>query len=76
LNVRVFPGLNENFGIIKRTVIKEQMNIEFRFEMFNAFNRVRFGGPSSNVSDPINYGKISGQANGARVGQFALKFNY
>jgi hypothetical protein len=76
MNVRVFPGLNENLGIIKRTTIKEQMNVEFRFEMFNAFNRVRFGGPSSNVSDPINFGKISGQANGARVGQFALKFNY
>ena len=46
LNVRAFPSYNEDFGIMKRTYIKEQMNIEFRFEMFNAFNRHIFGAPA------------------------------
>ena len=50
LNVRAFPSYNEDFGIMKRTYIREQMNIEFRFEMFNAFNRHIFGAPSEPIS--------------------------
>lgn len=75
LNVRVFPSYNEDFGIMKRTYIREQMNIEFRFEMFNAFNRHIFGGPSTNVNDPVSFGKVS-SASAGRRGQFALKFNF
>lgn len=75
MNTRVFPNYNENFGIMKRTVIKEQINLEFRFEMFNAFNRVIFGGPNANFSDPFNFGKVTGSG-GGRNGQFALKLNY
>lgn len=75
LNVRVFPSYNEDFGIMKRTYIREQMNIEFRFEMFNAFNRHIFGGPSTNVSDPVSFGRVS-SASAGRRGQFALKFNF
>jgi hypothetical protein len=75
-NSRTFRNLNEDFGIMKRTVIKESFNVEFRFEMFNAFNRVRFGGPATNVSDRFNFGKVTSQANGPRIGQFALKLNF
>jgi hypothetical protein len=75
LNTRVFPNLNENFGLMKRTAIREQVNLEFRFEMFNAFNRVIFGGPNANFSDPFNFGKVTGSA-GGRTAQFALKLNY
>jgi Carboxypeptidase regulatory-like domain len=75
LNVRNFPSYNEDFGIMKRTYIREAMNVEFRFEMFNAFNRHIFGSVQTNVSDPFNFGKIT-SASGGRVGQFALKFNF
>jgi len=76
LNVRAFPSYNEDFGIMKRTYIREQMNIEFRFEMFNAFNRHIFGAPSgANVSDLPTFGKIT-SASAGRRGQFALKFNF
>ena len=37
LNVRDFPKFKEDFGIVKRTYIGETVNIEFRFEWFNAF---------------------------------------
>jgi hypothetical protein len=74
-NIRTFPNYNEDFGIMKRTVIREEMNIEFRFEMFNAFNRHIFGAPASNVSDPFSFGKVT-SASGGRQGQFALKFNF
>ena len=75
LNVRVFPSYNEDFGIMKRTYIREQMNFEFRFEMFNAFNRHIFYGPAATVTDSFNFGKVS-SASGGRRGQFALKFNF
>ena len=75
-NARNFPTYNEDFGLLKRTTITEQMNLEFRFEMFNAFNRTVFGGPANNVSDPGNFGRVTSQANGPRNGQFALKLNF
>jgi hypothetical protein len=50
-NARTFNSYNEDFGLMKRTSIAETVNIEFRFGMFNAFNRVRFGSPAVNVSD-------------------------
>ncbi len=73
-NARNFKLFNEDFGIMKRTFINETMNIEFRFEMFNAFNRVRFGDPATNLSDPFNFGKVTSQANTPRTAQGALKF--
>ena len=76
LNVRAFPSYNEDFGIMKRTYIREQMNIEFRFEMFNAFNRHIFAAPAlTNINDPTTFGKVV-SASGGRRGQFALKFNF
>ena len=62
-------------GITKRTYMTETVNVEFRFEMFNAFNRHRLGGIRNNVSDPFNFGKVTG-AGGNRQGQFALKINF
>ncbi|MEO8661671.1 MAG: TonB-dependent receptor [Bryobacteraceae bacterium] len=75
-NVRNFPSYNEDFGIMKRTYFNETVNLEFRFEMFNAFNRVRFGAPATNVSDAFNFGRVTSQANGPRLGQFGMKFNF
>lgn len=75
-NARTFGNYNEDFGIMKRTYFTEAINIEFRFEMFNAFNRVRFGAPATNLSDPFNFGKVTSQANTPRTAQFALKFNF
>jgi hypothetical protein len=74
-NTRGFFNKNEDFGILKRTTIKETLNMELRFELFNAFNRVVFGGPDSNISSP-NFGTVSSQGNSPRTGQVALKFNF
>jgi len=60
---------------MKRTTINEQINVEFRAEMFNVFNRVRFATPDFNVLSP-GFGTVGGQANGPRQIQFALKFNF
>ncbi|MGH9367925.1 MAG: hypothetical protein ACRD3M_09660, partial [Thermoanaerobaculia bacterium] len=39
-HLRGFPSLNEDLSLIKRTYIKESLNVEFRAEFFNLFNRV------------------------------------
>jgi len=72
----------EDVSIMKFFPIKEQMNLEFRTEMFNAPNHVILGNPSAawgNGSNPTpsgNFGRITGTAANMRQIQFALKFNF
>jgi len=73
-NVRGPAFYNEDFSVFKKIYIRESKYLEFRTEFFNLFNRVVFGGPSTNVNTPSDFGTISSQANTPRVVQFALKF--
>jgi len=76
-NVRDFPLFNEDLGIMKRFYIRENINLEFRNEWFNAFNRVRFGIPNGSWNPTgVGFGVVSSQANSARYIQFALKLNF
>jgi hypothetical protein len=72
------PGINTwDMGMSKNFHITERYRLQFRWEMFNAFNRVTFGGPNSNASSS-SFGLING-TNGnypARVMQGALKFTF
>ena len=70
-----FAKLNEDFGLLKRTNITERVALVFRFEMFNAFNRVRLGGPNGGITNSA-FGTISGQANTPRRTQFGLKIEF
>ena len=75
-SLRGFPSYNEDFSIIKRTYIRETMNIEFRAEFFNLFNRVVFSNPGTNTLDPLSFGLSFSQANVPRQIQFGMKFNF
>ena len=74
-NLRNFAFFNEDFSIIKRTYIGETMNVEFRTELFNLFNRVRFGNPNTSSTSGA-FGLVGGQGNPPRQIQFGLKFNF
>lgn len=75
---RVMPDLrqdgekNFDLSLFKNFAIRESKSLQFRAEFFNAFNRVRFGGPGSQV-DSGNFGVVGGQGNGPRQIQLALK---
>ncbi|MFN0104540.1 MAG: carboxypeptidase regulatory-like domain-containing protein [Bryobacteraceae bacterium] len=77
------PGLWQfDMALNKRTVLKDDMALEFRFEAFNLFNRAQFGQPASNLSSP-NFGIIQTTANDKAVGtgtsrqlQFMLRLNF
>lgn len=68
------PGFNNfDFTLAKNFSIDEQRRIQFRTELFNAFNRTNFGVPGVNMSG--GFGEIVNAAN-ARIIQFALKFYF
>jgi len=61
-----------NFTIFKNTKISERVGLQFRTEVFNLFNRVRFGYPGTAIGNP-QFGIVSGQYNDPRLIQFALR---
>ena len=68
----IMPGLaNADVNLKKAFALKESVNLEFRAEFFNFFNRTNFGQPGSVLGSP-NYG-IIGTHGPARVSQMSLK---
>jgi len=72
-NLRMDGEKNFDLSLFKNNYFHEgKWNVQFRAEFFNAFNRVRFAGPNGTV-DNSAFGTVSGQGNGPRQIQFALK---
>jgi hypothetical protein len=66
---------NVDMSLIKRTAIRENLNIEFRADAFNIFNRTNFNiGQVQNINNP-QFGVINA-AFDPRILQFALKLNF
>ncbi len=70
------PRHNPPMSLSKTTVIKERFVFELRLETFNAFNRVVFGAPYSNISNPSAFGMITTQANSPRNAQLVGKLDF
>jgi hypothetical protein len=78
-NTVIAPGIATfDFGVTKNFALGEEMDLQFKAEIFNAFNRVNFGLPNMNAldgsgdSDP-QAGIISRTTTTSRQIQFALK---
>ncbi|MFN7933956.1 MAG: TonB-dependent receptor [Bryobacteraceae bacterium] len=63
---------NWDLSVLKNFPIRERIRMQFRFEMFNALNRVQFGNPTISPT-AVTDGGIFSQANGPRSLQFGLK---
>ncbi|MFN7937467.1 MAG: TonB-dependent receptor [Bryobacteraceae bacterium] len=63
---------NWDLSLFKEFAIREKMNLQFRSEFFNAFNRVQFSGPNTSVTSNA-FGTVTSQANAPRQVQFGLK---
>jgi hypothetical protein len=59
-------------SLIKQTKFTETKSLQFRFELFNAFNHAQFLNPPGNVNNG-SFGVVS-QSRVPRIGQAALKF--
>jgi hypothetical protein len=75
-STRGFTTLNEDLSIFKRVPIREQLEVEFRAEFYNAFNRVVFGNPSSDWNSPASFGQVGSTATDPRQIQFMLKIHF
>jgi hypothetical protein len=81
-DILIGPGfVTFDLGLFKNTHVTERLNIQFRAEIFNLFNRVNLANPSnttvfSNASGsvPGNFGQIVSTTTPARQIQFGLKF--
>lgn len=76
-NIIAGPGQNNfDIGIFKNIPFKERYNVQFRWEMFNAFNRVWFNNPNTCVTCGSSFSEITGQRNSPRIMQAAFKFTF
>ena len=73
--IRFPTSPDSDFSLIKRTEIKDSLNVELRVELFNAFNQHRLGAPNQSPNT-TSFGQITGTQNGPRTGQLTLRINY
>jgi carboxypeptidase family protein len=71
---RLQANLRENVSLQKSFNFTERFRLDFRWEIFNVFNRVILGSPASNVTDQ-NFGRIT-SAQPPRQMQFGLKLYF
>ena len=64
-----------DLSILKNIPMKERFRLQFRWELFNAFNQVNFSNPSGTTFGQPAFGTITG-AEAARIMQFGLKLYY
>lgn len=74
-NILRGPGLaTVNFSVFKNVRIREKIQLQYRTEFFNLFNRVNLNNPTSTANSPI-YGRIT-SANDPRILQLALRLEF
>jgi hypothetical protein len=73
-NMRTPTVPRTNFSMFKIIPIRERMKMEFRASAFNAFNNKIYGSPNTTLTG-ATFGQVTlgTQANGARVGELALR---
>jgi hypothetical protein len=86
--IRGKPINNIDFSIVKNWKVKERYGLQFRAEMFNAFNHTNFSGYQTNLafqgnSTLPNFGKVQngsfgtlGNSQAPREIQFGFKFSF
>ena len=78
-NIITGPGVNScDLGIYKNIPIKDQFRVQFRMQMYNAFNRAHFDIPNNNPASSA-FGQITstwGYNAGSGGGQEQAQFGY
>jgi hypothetical protein len=78
------PGINNfDMTIFKNFPIREKVNLQLRFEAYNAFNHTQFSGINTTSQfNPANGQQVNAAfgtltaARGARVGQASLRLSF
>jgi hypothetical protein len=64
-----------NIVLAKNFMITETARVQFRWEMFNAFNRANFSNPDTNISGG-SFGLVGGTSGSGRAMLFGLRIDY
>ncbi len=70
---------NTDLSLIKEFRVpwpNDEASVEFRAELFNAFNHPQFGDPGLMVDNPSTFGIINSTIVAPRITQFALKLSF
>ena len=77
------PGVNNWDMLLQKTLnLSERVNLQFRTESYNLFNRVQFGQPGNLTSNPGTFGQSTSEkkrpdlTTGARQIQFGMKLSF
>jgi hypothetical protein len=77
------PGVNNWDMLLQKTLsLSERVNLQFRTESYNLFNRVQFGQPGNLTSNPGTFGQSTSEVKrpdlttGARQIQFGMKLSF
>jgi hypothetical protein len=74
-NILIGPGdWNLDFALFKRFPIREGMQLQYRLEMFNAFNHANLGNPRANIG-AVRPGEIDTMS-GPRIMQMGLRLAF
>ena len=66
-----------DMGLAKTTKFTEKVGMEFRWEIFNLFNKVNFATPNNVIGEAgTDFNKITDTVGGPRVMQFGLKLKF
>ncbi len=68
-------NVNFDLGLMKMFSLTEKLRLQFRAELFNAFNTPHFNSPFASTNTPSRLGRIEG-AGDPRIVQFALKLSF
>jgi hypothetical protein len=77
------PGVNNWDMVLQKTLsLSERVNLQFRAENYNVFNRAQFGQPGNLISDQGTFGQSTSEVRrldlttGARQIQFGMKLTF
>jgi hypothetical protein len=65
-----------DMSFFKTVRLKGRTNFQLRVEMFNAFNKVQWPNPNTNVTSPLFGSVTETQSNDPRFVQLAFRFSY
>jgi hypothetical protein len=68
--------INLDMSFFKTVRVKGRTNFQIRVEMFNAFNKVQWPNPNTNVTSPLFGSVTETQSNDPRFVQIAFRFSY
>jgi outer membrane receptor protein involved in Fe transport len=74
-DVRLDPLFNWDLSVGKQVALPRQVNLLFTAEIYNLFNRTRFGAPGNQVGTPL-FGRVTTQVNQPRAIQFGLRLDF